>query len=148
MAAISAPFHGQKTEMHITPGISGIISASTLIAEVDDLSALDMSRAMVDLLSYQDDNVRKLAGAKDNGAITLTLNWTPDDADHTSLSTAFEAATLDTYAIRWVSGANFARADFSAYVSGYQVNHPKDDKVTAVIELTISGAVTFDFTGI
>ena len=148
MAAISAPFHGQKTEMHISPSISGVISASTLVAEVDDLSALDMSRAMVDLLSYQDDNVRKLAGAKDNGAITLTLNWAPDDADHTALHTAFENATLDTYAIKWISGANFARADFSAYVSGFQVNQPKDDKVTAVVELTISGAVVFDFTGI
>lgn len=144
--AITAPFHGRTTEFHITPSISGSISASTKIAEVDDLSALELSRATVDLLSYGDDDMRKLVGAKDNGSITLTLNWMPGDTDHDALATAFVDGTSGTYAIQWVSGAETARADFTAFVTSYGVASPKEDKVTCTIELTITGAVTFDLT--
>jgi len=92
--AIAAPFHGRTTEFHVTPSISGTISAATQVAEVDDISALELSRATVDLLSYGDDDMRKLVGAKDNGSITVSLNWTPGDTDHDALATAFVDGTL------------------------------------------------------
>lgn len=146
MPAITAPFTGQFTEFHISPSISGTISASTLVGEVDDIGSLEISRNVVDLLSYGDDDVRRLVTAKDNGTISVTLNWSPSDTDHDALATAFIDGTIGTYAIQWVSGANSARADFSAFISSYGVSHPKDDKVTCSLELTISGPVTFDLT--
>lgn len=144
--AITAPFHGRTTELHLTDSVSGTISSSTLLAEIDDMSALELSRATVDLLSYGEDDMRKLVGAKDNGSISVTLNWAPGDVDHDALATAFVDGSLDTYAIQWVSGTSSARADFSAFVTSYGIAHPKEDKVTCTIELTISGAVTFDLT--
>ena len=144
--AITAPFHGRTTELHITDAVSGTISSTTLVAEIDDMSALELSRATVDLLSYGEDDMRKLVGAKDNGSISVTLNWSPGDVDHDALATAFVDGSLDTYAIQWVSGTSSARADFSAFVTSYGIAHPKEDKVTCTVELTISGAVTFDLT--
>lgn len=144
--AITSPFTGQKTEFHISPSISGTLSASTKVAEVDDLGALELSRNTVDLLSYGDDDLRKLITAKDNGSVSVTLSWAPGDTDHDALATAFVDGTVGTYAIQWVSGSESARADFSAYITSYGVAHPKDDKVTCTIELTITGAVTFDLT--
>lgn len=144
MPSISGPFHGRSTEFHITPSIGGAISATTLVGEVDDLSALELSRNTVDLLSYGDNDLRKLVGAKDNGSITVTLNWDPSDADHDALATAFVDGDLGTYAIQWVSGAGSARADFSAYITSFGVAHPKEDRVTCTVELMISGAVSFD----
>lgn len=146
MPSISGPFHGRTTEFHITTAISGAISSSTLVGEVDDLSALELSRNTVDLLSYGDDDLRKLVGAKDNGSITVTLNWDPSDTDHDALATAFVNGDIGTYAIQWVSGTGSARADFSAYITSFGISHPKEDKVTCTIELMISGAVTFDLT--
>ena len=146
MPSISGPFHGRSTEFHITSAISGAISSSTLVGEVDDLSALELSRNTVDLLSYGDDDLRKLVGAKDNGSITVTLNWDPSDTDHDALATAFVDGDIGTYAIQWVSGTGSARADFSAYITSFGVAHPKEDKVTCTVELMISGAVTFDLT--
>ena len=146
MPSIAAPFVGQHTEFHISPSISGTISASTLVGEVDDLGSLELSRNSVDLLSYGDDDLRKLVTAKDNGSVSVTLNWSPSDVEHDALATAFVDGTIDTYAIQWVSGTGSARADFSAYVTSYGIAHPKDDKVSCTIELMISGAVTFDLT--
>jgi hypothetical protein len=144
--AISAPFTGQKTELHQSSAISGTLSSTTLIGEVDDLGALETTRNMVDLLSYGDDDLRKMTTSRDNGSVSATLTWMPEDTDHDALATAFQAGTLDTYAIQWVSGAANGRVDFSAFVSSYSITHPKDDKVTCSVELTISGAVTYDLT--
>lgn len=146
MPSISGPFHGRTTELHITSTLSDTLSASTLIGEVDDLSALELSRNTVDLLSYGDDDLRKLVGAKDNGSITVSLNWDPSDADHDALATAFVNGDIGTYAIQWVSGAGSARADFAAYITSFGVAHPKEDRVVCTVELMISGAVVFDLT--
>jgi len=144
--AITAPFTGQKTELHNTTSLSGVLSDDTLVGEVDELGSLEVTRNMVDLLSYGDDDLRKLVTTRDNGSISATVSWMPSDAEHDALSTDFLAGTLGTYAIQWVSGASDARVDFSAYVSSYSISHPKDDKVTVAVELTISGAVTYDLT--
>ena len=146
MPSITAPFVGQNTEFHMPDAISGTISDSTKVGEVDDLGSLELSRNTVDLLSYGDDDLRKLVTAKDNGSLSVTLNWSPDDTEHGALATAFVDGTIGTYAIQWVSGASSARADFSAFVSSYGIAHPKDDKVSCTVELTLSGAVTFDLT--
>ena len=144
--AITAPFTGQKTELHISPSISGTLSSTTLVGEVDDLGSLETTRNLVDVISYGDDDLRKLPTTRDNGSISATITWMPADGDHNALATAYQAGTIGTYAIQWVSGAADARVDFSAYVSSYSISHPKDDKVTIAVELTISGAVTYDLT--
>ena len=144
--AISAPFHGRTTELHLIDAISGTISASTLLGEVDDLSALETSRATVDLLAYGDDDMRKLVGARDNGSISVTLNWSPDEQSHGDLHDQFIAGTAAAFAIQWKSGSDSARADFEAFVTSYGISHPKEDKVTATVELTISGPITYDLT--
>lgn len=146
MPAISAPFHGRTTELHMVPAISDAVSSATLIGEVDDMSALEPTRAAVDLLSYGDDDMRKLVGARDNGSITLTLNWAPDEQSHDDLHGMFIAGTDAAFAIQWNSGAGSARADFMAFVTSYGISHPKEDKVTCTVELTINGAITYDLT--
>jgi hypothetical protein len=148
MATISAPFHGRTTELHIAPSISGAISASTLIGDIDDMSALETTRATVDLLAYGDDDMRKLVGARDNGSVTITLNWNPGEQSHEDLHNSFIAGTKEFFAIQWVSGADSARADFEAYITSYGISHPKEDKVTATVELVIDGPVTYDLTPI
>ena len=144
--AITAPFTGQKTELHMSTAIASVLSETTIIGEVDDLGAFEASRNMIDHLSYGDDDLRKLATSRDNGSIAVTVTWMPADTEHDALATAFQEATLDTYAIQWVSGASDARVDFSAYVSSYSISHPKDEKVSVAVELMISGAVTYDLT--
>jgi hypothetical protein len=144
--AISSPFTGQFTELHITDAIAGVISEATRVGEVDDLGSLELSRNTVDLLNYGDDDLQKLVTAKDNGSVSVTLNWNPADSDHDELATAFVDGTKTTFAIQWVSGIENARADFAAFVTSYGVAHPKDDKVSCTVELTISGPVTFDLT--
>jgi hypothetical protein len=144
MPAITKPFHGKTTELHITSAIGGALSAATVVGEVDDLGALESTRAIVDMLNYNEDDVQRLAGAKDNGSVSVTLNWNPADADHETLVAAYETGDIATFAIQWNSGANSARADFSAIVSEMSISHPKEDGVKATVELSISGPVTFD----
>jgi len=143
--AITAPFTGQYTELHLTSAIGGVLDGTSLFGEVDDLGAFESSRNVVDLLSYSDDDVRRLVTAKDNGTISVTVNWAPDTS-HDDLNGLLIGAVPATFAIRWVSGTEEARVDFSAYLSSYGISHAKDDKVQCTVELTISGPVTYDLT--
>ena len=144
--SISAPFTGQYTELHLSPAIGGLLDASSFIGEVDDLGAFESSRNVVDLLSYSDDDVRRLVTAKDNGTISITLNWSPDAQGHDNFNGLLISGVATTFAIRWVSGAEEARVDFNAYVASYGISHAKDDKVQCTVELTISGPVAYDLT--
>ena len=144
--AISAPFVGQKTEFHVTTGIAGTLGVATVVAEVDDLGSFESTRNLIDLVSYGDDDVRKLSTSRDNGSLSITLSWSPDDTQHKALKTAYDAGTPATYAVQWVAGVESARADFTAFVSSYSISQPKDDKVSCAVELVISGAVTYDLT--
>ena len=146
MPSISAPFHGRSTELHMLDTLGGTTSTGTVVGEVDDLSALEVSRATVDLLAYGDDDMRKLVGARDNGSVTVTLNWSPSEQSHDDLHDAFANGTSEFFAIQWNSGADSARVDFAAYVTSYGISHPKEDKVTATVELMIDGAITYDLT--
>jgi len=142
--SISAPFHGRTTELYLTTAVSATLESNTLLGEIDDLSGLEVSRATVDLLAYGDDDMRKLVGARDNGSVTVTLNWTPGDVNHDELHDKFISGDAGTFAIQWKSGTDSARVDFTAYVTTYGISHPKEDKVTASVELTITGPVTYD----
>ena len=144
--AITAPFTGQKTELHITSAIAGSIDENTRVGEVDDLGAIETTRNVVDLLSYGDDDLRKMVTTRDNGSVAVTVSWSPSDTEHDALHDAFISGVIGTYAIQWVSGLEDARVDFSAFVTSYSITHPKDDKVSCAVELTISGAVTYDLT--
>lgn len=148
MAAIDAPFHGQKTEFHLPATVGGTMDSATLVGEVADIGGLEQSRAIVDLLTYQDTFIRKLVGAKDPGTITVGLVWVPGDTDHETIRSNFDNVAKDVYAIKWVSGANFARADFEAYVANFNISQPVDDKVMLTVELAIDGDITFDLTGV
>lgn len=147
MAAIDQPTHGRHTEFHLPSTKGGTISGTTLVGYVDDLGSLEQSRSIVDLLAYQDDDVSRLAGAKEATSISLTVQWVPGDTDHTALTDAFDNATLTHASIQWKDGANFAVAAFSGYISKLNISHPKEDKVTAEFEIAISGSVDFDLSG-
>lgn len=148
MASIDSPFHGRTTEFHLPPSLGGATSASTLVGEVGEIGNLELSRALVEFMSYGDDFSRKLVGNKESGAFPFTLNWVPGDTDHQTLVTAFENATLTPIEVKWVAGANFAVAQFQGYISSLSISQPIDDKVTASFELAIDGDVTFDVSGV
>lgn len=145
MTAISTPFHGLATELHLTTdALSNAISAATIIGEVSSVGTLELSANVIEYNSYGKTHKQKLVGQKDSGTLSLTVNWIAGDTGHTALKAAYDAGSLENFGVRWISGSENATATFTGYISSFSIDTPVEDVVMASIEIAIDGAVAFD----
>lgn len=142
--SIASPFHGLATELHMTSAIDGTIDASTKVAEVSSVGTLELSANIIEYNSYGNTHKQKLVGQKDSGTLSLTINWVAGDTSHTALKSKYDAGTPQTFAIKWISGAENAVAQFTGFVSSFSIDTPVEDVVSANVEIAIDGAVAFD----
>jgi hypothetical protein len=143
MTAITAPFHGLSTELHATSAIGGTIDSGSKIGEVGSIGTLELSANIIEFNSYGNNFKQKLVGQKDSGTLEVTLNFVPGDASHIALKAAYDNGAAGTYAIRWISGAENATAEFTAHVASFSIDTPVEDVVAVSVELAIDGAVTY-----
>jgi len=141
--AIATPFHGLATELHMLATTATAADNTTKIAEVASIGTLELSANIIEYNKFGTDYKQKLVGQKDSGTLSLTLNWVCGDASHTALKAVFDSGDAQVFAVKWVSGAEDAQATFTGYVSGYSIDTPVEDVVTANVEIAIDGAVAF-----
>jgi predicted secreted protein len=115
--------------------------AFTTIPEVKSFSGPGGSASVIDVTDLQSDAKEKRMGLQDEGQLTLSINYIPDNAVHQGLRTDranqtkrnFRMTFTDTGATVW---------DFSAFVTGFSVSGGVDGVVEASVTLEISGAIT------
>ena len=146
MSAINAPFHGLATELHLTSSVGGTLSSSTLVAEVSSVGTVELTANIIEYNSYGNSYKQKLVGQKDSGTLSLTLNWVCGDTSHLALKAKYDSGAAQTFAIKWISAAENAVAQFTGYVSSFSIDTPVEDVVTANVEIAIDGAVAFALT--
>ena len=128
---------GIGTLLKLGDGVRGF----TTITEVTDISGPSMSADSVEYTNHSSPNFTRefKPGLVDPGEVTFTVNWIPDDATHgltaglayllkNRQSRDFELIFPDT--TKWT---------FEAFVTGYEVNAPIDDKLSCDITLKVTG---------
>jgi len=80
-----------------------------------------------------------IAGFRDGGEVSLTMNFTKTGFD--DMNTDFESDSSVNYQIVLPDTGN-TTFDFAAYVTSLGMSVPTDDKVTASVTLKITGQVT------
>lgn len=143
MSNIASPFHGLATELHMLEAANTALDATTKVAEVSSVGTLELSANIIEYNKYGSDYKQKLVGQKDSGTLSLTVNWVAGEASHTALKTKYDSGSEQIFAIKWVSGSENAKATFTGYISGYSIDTPVEDVVSANIEIAIDGAVAF-----
>lgn len=144
MTAISAPFHGLSTELHVTSAIGGTIDNTTLVGEVSSIGTLELSANIIEYNGYGKTHKQKLVGQKDSGTLSITVSWVPGDTSQATLKGLYDSGDAQTFAIKWISGSENAHAEFTGYVASFSIDQPVEDVVTANIDIAIDGGVTFD----
>lgn len=94
--------------------------------------------AIHDATTLADSFRRKLVGVRDEGQMSLTLQWHGSDAQFRGMQADRSAGTLRNFEIEFPDDTVFA---LSAYVLTFEVSAESDAAVTVTCNLEIDGAV-------
>lgn len=152
MAAIAAPFTGQKTEFYVksTAHVLGTLVEGDLVGEIQNIGDIELSTNIIEISSYGSDYKGKLAGQKDSGTVDISLNWIPGGAAAAQdlLQSSYSSGAEVFCVIVWKDGGTGVGAcEFKGIVESYSISQPLEDVVTVNVTVNIIGGVTFDVDG-
>lgn len=96
---------------------------------------------LIDVTDLDSTGKEYLIGLKDEGEITLDINWAVDNTVHKALRAAYSARTLKTLAIDFTDTAPVTRWEADIYVTSCQITGGVDAAVKASVTLKITGAI-------
>ena len=122
------------------------ISPSALVGEVTDLNGPNGSITIIDGTNLSSTAKIKLTGLKDEGQITVSLNFSPQDTVQQYLLDAFgtNSGTAEAFVLTFTDSGT-TTATFSAFVTAFSTQTSVDSKVTGSMTLEITGAVTWAY---
>lgn len=95
-----------------------------------------------------------VVGLKDNGTVSLNLDWDPSDASHVTLDSLVgganktffiacsEAATAPTYSSTFTKPTDRTTLEFTGGVLSFQKDFGTDDIWRASVDIRVSGDIT------
>ena len=113
-----------------------IITALTTIAEVTDFAGFDGQRASIDTTHLQSAAKTHMAGVKDCGSWSVSLNYVSADPGQVEARAAFEAGTKKQFLLTFSNGqtANFTGTIFSSPMNG-----AVDEKMATSFTIQVDG---------
>lgn len=128
--------------MTIAIGPTGSPQVLTVVPDVVSIGGPSGSANLLDATDLSSTGKEYKTGLKDEGEITLELNYIPDNAVHSELRAAFSASTTKAARLTFTDVAPTTKWDFSFIVSGFNVSAAVDALLRATVTLKITGAIT------
>jgi hypothetical protein len=113
----------------------------TAIPGVTGISGPSAQANLIDVTDLDSTAKEFLPGLKDEGEITLDLNWTPDNTVHQSLRSNFTNRTKKTFALDFSDTAPVTRWQFDGYITQCQISGAVDNALKAQVTIKITGAI-------
>lgn len=112
------------------------------VGEVVSISGPGGSAQVIDATHLASTAKEKIIGLPDEGQVTLEVNLVPGDAGQTQLRNDRLSATRRNYKIV-LTDTPATTLSFAAYCMGFTISSGVDSKVSASIQLEVTGAVTW-----
>lgn len=112
----------------------------TEIGEFVDWDGPGGSASVIDVTHLQSAAKEKLIGLKDEGQLSITVNWDHSDTGQAAMQLARTNRTLTDFQLTF---SDAVIATWSGYVLGFTISGAVDDKMSASITIEITGAVGF-----
>jgi len=111
------------------------------IAEVNSISGPTMTRDFIDVTSLDSTGGYRefIAGFRDGGTVSLTMNFTR--ATYDVMKADFEDDTSQNYEI-FLADTDETSFEFAGLVTELPLEIPTDDKITANVTMKVVGQVT------
>jgi predicted secreted protein len=115
----------------------------TAIANVTNITPPGLSRETIDVTAHDspDDYMEFLGGLKDGGEASFELNYDP--AEHDVLVADFDDDAPRNYQIVFPDPAA-TTWQFAGIMTGFEVEAPYDDKLSATVTFKVSGKPNLD----
>ena len=115
--------------------------AGVLIPEIKTFNGPTGTAAEVDVTSLDSLAREYLQGLKDEGELSFTMNWVPQNSVHKALAADFAARTTSAYTLT-VQDVVLSTLSFQAFVREFPKTGGVDAPLEASVTLRITGAVT------
>jgi hypothetical protein len=124
------------------------------IGQVTGFSGVGGEAGEIDVTDFDSTAMEYLAALKDNGSISMNVNWDPQDESHQTLDALVggdnkrfviacsEGDTDVTYTSDFTLPTDRTTLDFNAGVRSFQKDFSANDVVRGTVSLRISGAIT------
>jgi len=133
----------QGTKLFWSSSTAASTSADTaLIGEVTDFTGPGGQAAVIDVTNLLSTAKEKLIGLRDEGQLSMTLNFSATDKAQENLRVDRAARTKKRVTMKFVD-TNTAIAIFKGYCLSYSISGAVDNKITANAVIEITGAVTY-----
>lgn len=112
------------------------------IPEIKTFSGPSGSAAVIDVTDLSSAAKEKRMGLADEGQLSFTINYIPDNAQHIALRAKRAARTETNFKMVFTDDSPSTTWSFSAFVTGFAVSGAVDNVVEANVTLEITGAIT------
>ena len=113
----------------------------TTIPEVKSFSGPGGSASVIDVTDLSSTAKEKKMGLSDEGQLSFTINFNPDDTSHDALRTRRAARTLTSFQLVFTDGSPATTWTFFAYITGLSISGAVDGVIEANVTLEITGAI-------
>lgn len=120
---------------------SGSPETFTAIPEIKSFNGPGGSASVIDTTDLQSTSKEKRMGLQDEGQLSLTLNYIPDNPVHMGLRSDRANQALRNFRIVFTDTGN-TQWDFAGFVTGFTVSGGVDNVVEAQVTIEISGSIT------
>ncbi len=117
-------------------------ATSAAIEEVNSVNGPSGSANVIDVTHLQSTAKEKLIGLRDEGQISLDINFIATAAIQTKLREARAARTESNIALLF-NNTGRTMAAMKCFVSGFAISGAVDNKMTAAVTIEINGPVTW-----
>ena len=139
---MSNVLNSQGIEFYWSTSTAASTLTTSLIGEVTDFSGPGGQAAVIDVSHLGSTAREKRIGLRDEGQMTLGVNFLPADTAQVALRADRATRTMRKCVIKFNDSASYY-AIFDAYCSGFSISGGVDQKVAGQVVLEIANAVTY-----
>lgn len=112
------------------------------IPEVRSIGGPSGSATILDATDLSSTAMEFKTGLKDEGEISLEINYIPDNTIHARLRSYFSASTTASFRITFTDTAPATTWTFNGIVSGFAVTGGVNAILSATVTIKVTGAIT------
>jgi hypothetical protein len=136
----SQALEAQGMEVKIGDGASPEVF--TAISEIKTFSGPGGSATVIDVTDLSSSAKEKRMGLADEGQLSFTINYIPNDTQHAALRTARATRDETNFKLVFTDDSPSTTWSFSGFVTGFAVSGAVDGVVEANVTIEITGAIS------